>query len=63
MSAGLKSVGGVDGLLKLPGVAQTPAGAARRVVDMDDGVLLTFGTRSGRAVQALADALHCRGPR
>ncbi|MEV4832478.1 MULTISPECIES: ABC transporter substrate-binding protein [unclassified Micromonospora] len=63
MSGGLKSVGGVDGLLKLPGVGQTPAGAARRVVDMDDGVLLTFGTRSGRVVRALADALHCRTPR
>ncbi|WFE56399.1 ABC transporter substrate-binding protein [Micromonospora sp. WMMD712] len=61
MSGGLASVGGVDGLLRLPGVAQTPAGAARRIVDMDDGVLLTFGTRSGRVVRALADALHCRG--
>ncbi|MFI9639280.1 hemin ABC transporter substrate-binding protein [Micromonospora sp. NPDC051925] len=60
MSGGLESVGGVDGLLKLPGVGQTPAGAARRVVDMDDGVLLTFGTRSGQVVRALADALHCR---
>ncbi|MEV4727370.1 ABC transporter substrate-binding protein, partial [Micromonospora humida] len=63
MSGGLESVGGVDGLLRLPGVGQTPAGAARRVVDMDDGVLLTFGTRSGQVVRALADALHCRGPR
>ncbi|MFC8845972.1 MULTISPECIES: hemin ABC transporter substrate-binding protein [unclassified Micromonospora] len=61
MTGGLESVGGVDGLLTLPGVGQTPAGAARRIVDMDDGVLLTFGTRSGRVVRALADALHCRG--
>ncbi|MEU5909304.1 ABC transporter substrate-binding protein [Micromonospora sp. NPDC047527] len=61
MSGGLASVGGVDGLLKLPGVAQTPAGAARRIVDMDDGVLLTFGTRSGQAVQALARAVHACG--
>ncbi|MGW3897310.1 heme/hemin ABC transporter substrate-binding protein [Micromonospora profundi] len=61
MSGGLASVGGVDGLLKLPGVAQTPAGAARRIVDMDDGVLLTFGTRSGQAVQALARAVHMCG--
>ncbi|MEU6078339.1 ABC transporter substrate-binding protein [Micromonospora sp. NPDC047074] len=61
MSAGLASVGGVDGLLKLPGVAQTPAGAARRIVDMDDGTLLTFGTRSGRTVQALATAVYSCG--
>lgn len=61
MSAGLASVGGVEGLLKLPGIAQTPAGAGRRIVDMDDGVLLTFGTRSGPAVQALASAVYSCG--
>ncbi|GGM18765.1 heme/hemin ABC transporter substrate-binding protein [Micromonospora yangpuensis] len=61
MSSGLASVGGVDGLLKLPGVGQTPAGQHRRIVDVDDGVLLAFGTRSGRVVQALARAVHsCR---
>ncbi|GLH96951.1 heme/hemin ABC transporter substrate-binding protein [Phytohabitans aurantiacus] len=58
MSEGLESVGGVDGLLKLPGVAQTPAGQQRRIVDMDDGLLLNFGARTGRAVQALATAVH-----
>ncbi|MEU8263403.1 ABC transporter substrate-binding protein [Micromonospora sp. NPDC048999] len=63
MTEGLASVGGVDGLMKLPGVAQTPAGANRRVVDMDDGALLTFGARSGRAVQALARAVYsCQDP-
>ncbi|GIJ48961.1 ABC transporter substrate-binding protein [Virgisporangium aliadipatigenens] len=61
MTEGLHSVGGVDGLLKLPGVAQTPAGAARRVVDMDDGILLSFGARTGQAVQALARAVHSCG--
>ncbi|MDG4830885.1 ABC transporter substrate-binding protein [Solwaraspora sp. WMMD1047] len=61
MSEGLASVGGVDGLLALPGVAQTPAGANRRIVDMADGVLLTFGTRTGSAVRALARAVYeCR---
>ncbi|MFC0531852.1 heme/hemin ABC transporter substrate-binding protein [Phytohabitans kaempferiae] len=62
MSEGLASVGGVDGLLKLPGVAQTPAGRQRRVVDMDDGMLLNFGARTGRAIQALAKAVYesCR---
>jgi iron complex transport system substrate-binding protein len=58
MTEGLRSVGGVDGLLKLPGVAQTPAGIARRVVDMDDGILLTFGARTGKAVEALAEAVY-----
>jgi iron complex transport system substrate-binding protein len=46
MSKGLDSVGGVDGLLELPGVAQTPAGRDRRVVVVEDGLLLAFGPRT-----------------
>jgi len=61
MTKGLESVGGVDGLVAMPGVAQTPAGQQRRIVDMDDTVLLNFGTRTGKAIQALARAIHgCR---
>jgi iron complex transport system substrate-binding protein len=60
MTEGLNSVGGVDGLLKLPGVAQTPAGINRRIVDMDDGILLNFGARTGKAVEALAEAVYRR---
>lgn len=62
MTAGLESVGGVDGLLKLPGVAQTPAGRNRRIVDVADGTLLTFGSRTGETISALADAVYrpCR---
>ncbi|MFF5083577.1 hemin ABC transporter substrate-binding protein [Actinoplanes sp. NPDC000266] len=58
MTEGLNSVNGVEGLLKLPGVAQTPAGVNRRIVDMDDGVLLNFGGRTGKAVEALAKAVY-----
>lgn len=58
MTEGLRSVGGVDGLIKLAGVAQTPAGRNRRVVDMDDGLLLNFGARTGRVIQALATAVY-----
>ncbi len=58
LSDSLKSVGGIDGLLKLPGIAQTPAGEHRRIVDMDDGVLLNFGTRTGAAIEALAKAVY-----
>jgi iron complex transport system substrate-binding protein len=62
MTEGLASVGGVDGLLQQPGLAQTPAGEQRRVVDMDDGILLNFGARTGLAMAALADAVYssCR---
>jgi iron complex transport system substrate-binding protein len=58
MTRGLESVGGVDGLLKIPGVAQTPAGEHRRVVDMDDGTLLSFGPRVGGIIAALAKAVY-----
>lgn len=58
LSDSLASVGGVDGLLAIPGVAQTPAGEHRRIVDMDDGVLLNFGTRTGAAITALGEAVY-----
>ena len=32
---GLTAAGGIDGLLRLPGLAQTPAGQARRVIAFD----------------------------
>ncbi|WP_132369838.1 heme/hemin ABC transporter substrate-binding protein [Nocardia alba] len=58
MSGGLKSVGGVEGLEKVPGIAQTPAGRNRRVVDMSDAVILSFGPNTGRVVSALSDAVY-----
>ncbi|HEX2312308.1 MAG TPA: ABC transporter substrate-binding protein [Thermomonospora sp.] len=58
LTGGLRSVGGVGGLVRLPGVAQTPAGRHRRVVDADDGTLLTFGVRTGATIRALAAAVH-----
>ena len=51
MTDGLESIGGVDGLEKIPGIAQTPAGKNQRVVDMEDGVLLSFGPNTGRVMQ------------
>ncbi|TQF68483.1 ABC transporter substrate-binding protein [Rhodococcus spelaei] len=58
MTNGLESIGGLDGLAKIPGIAQTPAGKNRRVVDMADGALLSFGPRSGDVLGALATALY-----
>ena len=56
MSKGLESVGGVEGLLALPGVAQTSAGKNSAIIDVDDSLLLSFGPRTPSLVQALADA-------
>ncbi|MFC9338485.1 hemin ABC transporter substrate-binding protein, partial [Streptomyces sp. NPDC057021] len=58
MSKGLTSVGGIDGLVKVPGVAETPAGADRRVVTVDDGVLLNYGPRTDQVLTSLVGQLY-----
>ncbi|MFQ6396339.1 hemin ABC transporter substrate-binding protein [Nocardia sp. KC 131] len=62
MTDGLKSVGGIDGLEKVPGIAQTPAGRNRRVVDMSDAVVLSFGPNTGRVIAALSEAVYGTPP-
>lgn len=59
MTKGLESVGGVDGLLEqIPAVAQTPAGENRRIVDMSDYEIMSFGPRSAAVLDALARAIY-----
>jgi len=58
---GLASLGGVDGLFGLPGLADTPAGKAKRFVAIDDLELLSFGPRLGRGLDKLISALHGAG--
>ena len=58
MSKGLESVGGVSGLVKLPGIAQTPAGKSSRIIDVDDSLLLSFGPRTPSLVTQLGKALE-----
>ena len=62
MSKGLESVGGIQGLLKLPGVAQTKAGKNSAVIDVDDSLLLSFGPRTPSLVDALAKAISKVAP-
>lgn len=62
MTKGLDSVGGVDGLLdRLPAVANTPAGQKRRIVDMDDSQILSFGPDAAAVLDALAVAIYAPG--
>ncbi|MFE6972625.1 hemin ABC transporter substrate-binding protein [Streptomyces sp. NPDC057682] len=58
MTKGLESVGGTDGLVKIPGVAETPAGMDRRIVSVDDGVLLNYGPRTDRVLRELIAQLY-----
>ncbi|MDR6168140.1 iron complex transport system substrate-binding protein [Microbacterium paludicola] len=63
MTAGLESVGGVDGLLSdKPAIALTAAGQHRRFVDMADGQILSFGPRSAGVLDALARAVYAPDP-
>lgn len=58
MSKGLESVGGVDGLIALPGIAQTQAGKNRAIVAVDDSLLLSFGPRSYSLLAALSQSIE-----
>ena len=58
MTRGLDSVGGIDGLLALPGVSSTRAAASRAVIAVDDDLLLSFGPRTGALISRLAELLN-----
>lgn len=55
---GLKVMGGEDGVWAAPGLTQTPAYRDRRVIAVDDLLLLGFGPRLPDAVRAVAAGLH-----
>jgi len=55
MTKGLESVGGLAGLVQLPGIAQTLAGQHKRVVTVDDSLLLSFGPRTIPLIPRLRD--------
>ncbi|PCG84956.1 ABC transporter substrate-binding protein [Streptomyces sp. WZ.A104] len=61
MTKGFESVGGMDGLVKIPGIAETPAGMDRRVVTVDDGVLLNYGPRTDQVLTDIVEQLYAKG--
>jgi iron complex transport system substrate-binding protein len=56
--ASLREVGGLEGLLAEPGIAQTAAAANDRIISMEDLYLLGFGPRTGQSIDDLARLLH-----
>lgn len=54
---GLQAAGGLDGVLKLPGLAQSPAGRNRRVIALEAMFLMGFGPRLPAAVSDLDTAI------
>lgn len=57
-TTGLESVGGIDGLVEIPGIAQTPAGLNRRIITEEDGLLFSFGSRTPDALRGLIDQIY-----
>jgi iron complex transport system substrate-binding protein len=57
-SSGLESLEGMDGLLKVPGIANTNAGRNRKIVTMDGQLLTGFGPRLGKAALELSQKVN-----
>lgn len=60
-TTGLQSVGGVEGLSQIPGIAQTPAGREGRIITIEDGLLYSFGPRTPIALRLLIEGLYGMG--
>jgi iron complex transport system substrate-binding protein len=58
MTGGLQSIGGVDGLMQIPGVAETPAGQNGAILEYEDQYLLGLGPRLGEMLTELTYDLH-----
>jgi iron complex transport system substrate-binding protein len=58
VSSGFESLGGVEGVLKIPGVDQTTAGKKKQIIAFDGLMLTNFGPRLGQAVRQLVMLLH-----
>jgi iron complex transport system substrate-binding protein len=52
-SEGLQALGGIEGVLDIPGFAETPAGRDRRILDYPEGDFLTFGPRIAESLELL----------
>ncbi|PUZ23876.1 iron complex transport system substrate-binding protein [Chitinophaga costaii] len=55
---GLASIGGAEGLLKVPGVAQTNAGKNKRFITMEGELLTGFTLRLPQALQELHNKIQ-----
>lgn len=56
--SGVNSLGGIEGVLSIPGVQQTNAGKKKQVIAMEGIKLSNFGPRLGEAAKELATQLY-----
>ena len=54
---GYNSLGGINSILKMPGVGQTTAGKNKKIVQMDADLLVNFSVRLDQAIKALNNQL------
>jgi iron complex transport system substrate-binding protein len=57
-NSGFEASGGIDGVLKIPGVDKTNAGKNKKIIAMDGGLLNSFGPRVGEAAVQLNALLN-----
>ncbi|MNL67754.1 Hemin-binding periplasmic protein HmuT precursor [compost metagenome] len=50
---GYKSLGGINSILKMPGVMLTNAGKNKKIVEMNGELLINFSARLGEAISEL----------
>lgn len=55
---GMSSLGGIDAILKMPGVRLTEAGKHKRILAMDPSLLINFGHRLPEAIAVLHAAIQ-----
>jgi len=56
--SGVDSIGGLEAVLQIPGVAETPAAQNDRILVFDDLLLLGMTPRTGEFLQELVTTLH-----
>jgi iron complex transport system substrate-binding protein len=56
--SGLDSIGGMEELLKIPGIAETPAAENNNILAYDDLLLLGMTPRTGQILNELVTVLH-----
>lgn len=55
---GFDALGGIDALLEIPGIADTPAGHSRAILSYDEAYFLNFGPRVGMALDDFVTDLY-----
>jgi iron complex transport system substrate-binding protein len=58
LAMGAEAVGGLEGVLALPGVAETPAGQSGRIYLYDDELLLGMTPRTGQQLMTMIADFH-----